>query len=103
MFPSSWCQVTALCKQGRTTLNLFKDYLTELNLLVREGVHGGKSLSTLQAELVPKRFRSLQNQDFGQTLQKNRESLLGLPPGQPLDPIVSAGVEQVYYYYTAKQ
>ena len=90
-------------QQGRTILNLFKDYLTELNLLVREGVHAGKSLSTLQAELVPKRFRSLQNQDFGQTLQRNRESLLGLPPGQPLDPIVSAGVEQVYYYYTAKQ
>ena len=90
-------------QQGRTILTLFKNYLTELNLLVREGVHAGKSLSTLQAELVPKRFRSLQNQDFGQTLQRNRESLLGLPPGQPLDPIVSAGVEQVYYYYTAKQ
>jgi hypothetical protein len=29
--------------------------------------------------------------------------LLGLPPGQPLEPVVSSGVEQVYYYYAKKQ
>jgi hypothetical protein len=76
--------------------------LTELNQLVREGVSAGESLSTLQADLVPARFHSLSNQDFGQTFQRNREALLGLPPGQPLEPVVSQGVEQVYYYYARK-
>jgi hypothetical protein len=89
-------------EHGRTTLNLFKDYLTELNQLVREGVSAGQSLATLQAELVPGRFPSLHNQDFGQTFQRNREALLGLPPGQSLEPVVSQGVEQVYYYYAKK-
>jgi cyclase len=89
-------------QRGRTTLNLFRDYLTELNQLVREGVSAGKSLATLQIELVPKRFHSLYNQDFGQTFQRNREALLGLPPGQPLEPVVSQGVEQVYSYYARK-
>jgi cyclase len=89
-------------QHGRTTLNLFRDYLTELNQLVREGVSAGESLSTLQADLVPARFHSLSNQDFGQTFQRNREALLGLPPGQPLEPVVSQGVEQVYYYYARK-
>jgi cyclase len=89
-------------EHGRTTLNLFRDYLTELNQLVREGVSAGKSLATLQTELVPERFHSLYNQDFGQTFQRNREALLGLPPGQPLEPVVSQGVEQVYYYYAKK-
>jgi cyclase len=89
-------------EQGRTTLNLFRDYLMELNQRVREGVSAGKSLPTLQAELVPGRFHSLHNQDFGQTFQRNREALLGLPPGQPLEPVVSQGVEQVYYYYAKK-
>src|SRR4029077_10245483 len=55
-------------QRGRTMLTLFRDYLTELNQLVREGVSTGKSLATLQAELVPERFHSLRNQDFGQTL-----------------------------------
>ncbi len=90
-------------QQGRTILSLFKDYLMELNQLVWEGVSAGKSLPTLQAELLPGRFRSLQNRDFGQALQRNRENLLGLPPGQPLEPVVSSGVEQVYYYYGKKQ
>jgi cyclase len=89
-------------QRGRTVLTLLRDYLTELNQLVREGVSAGKSLATLQAELVPGRFHSLQNKDFGQTFQRNREALLGLPPGQPLEPVVSYGVEQIYYYY-AKQ
>lgn len=89
-------------EHGRTTLNLFRDYVTELNRLVREGVYAGKSLATLQAELVPGRFDSLHNQDFGQTFQRNSETLLGLPPGQPLEPVVSQGVEQVYYYYAKK-
>jgi len=89
-------------QQGRTILSLFKDYLTELNELVLQGISDGKSLSVLQAELVPKRFRSLRNQDFGQTLQRNRENLLGLPAGQPLEPVVSYGVEQVYLYYSKK-
>jgi glyoxylase-like metal-dependent hydrolase (beta-lactamase superfamily II) len=89
-------------QRGRTVLTLFSDYLTELNQLVREGVSAGKSLATLQAELVSERFRSLRNQDFGQTLQRNREALLGLPAGQPLEPVVSYGVEQIYYYYMKK-
>jgi cyclase len=89
--------------QGRTILTLFKDYLMELNQLVFEGVSAGKSLPMLQAELLPERFRSLQKGDFGQALQRNRETLLGLPPGQPLEPIVSSAVEQVYYYYAKKQ
>ncbi len=89
-------------QRGRTMLTLFRDYLTELNQLVREGVSAGKSLATLRAELVPERFRSLHNQGFGQALQRNREALLGLPPGQPLEPVVSYGVEQVYYYYAKK-
>jgi glyoxylase-like metal-dependent hydrolase (beta-lactamase superfamily II) len=89
-------------EHGRTTLNLFREYLTELNRLVREGVSAGKSLATLKGELAPERFHSLYNQDFGQTLQRNREALLGLPPGQPLEPVVSQGVEQVYYYYAQK-
>lgn len=89
-------------EHGRTTLNPFREYLTELNRLVREGISAGKSLSTLQAELIPARFRSLDNQDFGQTLQRNREALLGLPPGQPLGPVVSSEVEQIYYYYSKK-
>jgi hypothetical protein len=33
--------------------------------LYREGISAGKNLATLQAELVPERFRSLYNQDFG--------------------------------------
>ena len=87
---------------GRSTFNLFKAYLTELNQLVSEGVSAGKSLTTMQAELVPERFRSLQEQDYGQTLQRNREALLGLPHGQPLGPVVRQGVEQVYYYYVKR-
>jgi glyoxylase-like metal-dependent hydrolase (beta-lactamase superfamily II) len=89
-------------QHGRTTLNLFRDYLTELNQLVKEGLSAGKSLPTLQAELVPGRFHSLQQRDYGQALQRNREALLGLPSGQPLGPVVSQGVEQVYYYYIGK-
>jgi glyoxylase-like metal-dependent hydrolase (beta-lactamase superfamily II) len=89
-------------QQGRTTLNLFREYLVELNQLVAEGILAGKSLTTLQSELIPERFHSLQNQDFGQTLQRNREALLGLSPGQPLGPVVSQGVEQVYHYYAKK-
>jgi glyoxylase-like metal-dependent hydrolase (beta-lactamase superfamily II) len=89
-------------EHGRTTLTLFRDYLTELNQLVREGISAGKSLATLQAELVPERFRSLQNKNFGQTFQRNREALLGLLPGQPLGPVVSSEVEQIYYYYAKK-
>lgn len=89
-------------QQGRMILTLFKDYLTELNELVVQGISAGKNLSVLQGELVPKRFRSLRNQDFGQTLQRNRETLLGLPAGQALEPIVSYGVEQVYFYYSKK-
>ena len=90
-------------QQGRTILTLFKDYLTELNELVLQGISAGKNLSVLQGELVPTRFRSLRNQDFGQTLQRNRENLLGLPAGQPLEPVVSYGVEQVYFYYSRKR
>jgi cyclase len=90
-------------QQGRTILTLFKDYLTELNERVLEGISAGKNLSVLQSELVPTRFRSLQNQDFGQTFQRNREKLLGLPAGQPLEPVVSYGVEQVYFYYSHKR
>jgi cyclase len=90
-------------QHGREILILFKNYLVELNQLVREGVSAGKSLPTLQAELLPGRFRSLQNGNFGQALQRNRENLLGLPSGQPLEPVVSSGVEQVYYYYAKKQ
>jgi hypothetical protein len=52
--------------------------------------------------LVPGRFHSLQQRDYGQALQRNREALLGLPSGQPLGPVVSQGVEQVYYYYIGK-
>jgi glyoxylase-like metal-dependent hydrolase (beta-lactamase superfamily II) len=89
-------------QHGRAMLTLFRNYLTELNQLVREGVSAGKSLAILRAELVPERFRSLHNQDFGQTLQRNREALLGLPLGQPLEPVVSDGVEQIYYYYAKK-
>jgi len=89
-------------QHGRTTLILFRDYLTELNQFVREGVSAGKSLATLQAELAPERFRSLNNHEFGQTLQRNREALLGLPPGQPLGPVISSEVEQIYYFYTRK-
>jgi glyoxylase-like metal-dependent hydrolase (beta-lactamase superfamily II) len=89
-------------QQGRMILTLFKDYLTELNELVLQGISAGKNLSVLQGELVPTRFGSLRNQDFGQTLQRNRETLLGLPAGQPLEPIVSYGVEQVYFYYSKK-
>ena len=89
-------------QHGLTTLHLFKDYLTELNQLVREGISAGKSLATLQAELAPDRLHSLYNQDFGQTFQRNREALLGLPTGQPLEPVVSSGVEQIYYYYAKK-
>lgn len=74
----------------------------ELNQLVKEGLSAGKSLATLQAELVPARFRSLQEQDYGEVLQRNREALLGLPSGQSLGPIVSQGVEQVYSYYARK-
>jgi cyclase len=89
-------------QHGRTTLNLFRDYLSELNQLVKEGVFAGKSLATLQAELVPARFRSLEEQDYGEILQRNREALLGLPSGQSLGPVVSQSVEQVYYYYARK-
>ena len=89
-------------EHGQMTLTLFKDYVTELNQLVTVGLSEGKSLAALQAELVPERFRSLQNQDYGQTFQRNREVLLGLPPGQPLGPVVSQGVEQVYDYYSRK-
>ena len=89
-------------EHGRTTLTLFRDYLTELNQFVRQGVSEGTSLAALQAELVPERFHSLYRQDFGQTFQRNREALMGLPPGQPLEPVVSQGVEQVYYYYARK-
>ena len=89
-------------QHGRTTLSLFRDYLTELNQFVREGISAGKSLATLQAELAPERFRSLYNHEFGQTFQRNREALLGLPPGQPLGPVISSEVEQIYYYYTRK-
>ena len=89
-------------ERGRTTLNLFRDYLVELNQLVKEGISAGKSLATLQRELIPERFHSLQNQNFGQTLQRNRAALLGLSPGQPLGPVVSQGVEQVYDYYAKK-
>jgi glyoxylase-like metal-dependent hydrolase (beta-lactamase superfamily II) len=39
-------------QRGRTMLTLFRNYLTELNQLVREGVSTGKSLATLQVELV---------------------------------------------------
>jgi glyoxylase-like metal-dependent hydrolase (beta-lactamase superfamily II) len=90
-------------QQGRAVLTLFKDYLKELNQLVREGVSADKSLAELQADLLPGKFRSLQNENFGQTMQRNRENLLGLPSGQPLEPIVSSEVEQIYYYYTKKQ
>jgi cyclase len=90
-------------QQGRTIFTLFKDYLTELNELVLQGISAGKNLSALQAELIPMRFRSLRNEDFGQTLQRNREKLLGLPAGQPLEPVVSYGVEQVYFYYQKKR
>ena len=89
-------------QRGRKMLTLFREYLTELNWLVRKGISAGKNLATLQAELVPERFRSLHNQDFGQTFQRNREALLGLPPGQPLEPVVSYGVEQIYHYYVKK-
>jgi cyclase len=44
-------------QQGRSILTLFKDYLMELNQLVWEAVSAGKSLPTLQAELLPERFR----------------------------------------------
>jgi hypothetical protein len=89
-------------QHGREILILFKDYLVELNQLVK-GVSAGKSLPTLQAELLPGRFRSPQNRDYGQALQRNRENLLGLPSGQPPEPVVSSGVEQVHYYYAKKQ
>jgi len=89
-------------QRTRTTLTLFKDYLVELNQVVREGVVAGKSLATLKAELVPESFQSLSNENYGKTFQRTREELLGLPPGQPLGPVVSSGVEQVYYYYSKK-
>ena len=89
-------------EHGRTTFTLFGAYLTELIQLVREGISAGKSLATLQAEWVPERFHSLQNKNFGQTFQRNREAILGLPPGQPLGPVVSSEVEQIYYYYVKK-
>jgi glyoxylase-like metal-dependent hydrolase (beta-lactamase superfamily II) len=90
-------------QHGRAVLTHFKDYLMELIQLVREGVSAGKTLPQLQAELLPGKFRSLQNGNFGQAMQRNRENLLGLPSGQPLEPVVSSGVEQVYYYYAKKQ
>ena len=69
--------------------------------------------SFLQRQPVPAtRLRGVPNQEryyaflqsyIGGLRDRIPARLLGLPPGQPLDPIVSAGVEQVYYYYTAKQ
>ncbi len=41
-------------------------------------------------------------EDLGQTLQRIRENPLGLPAGQPLEPVVNYGVEQVYFYYSKK-
>jgi hypothetical protein len=35
-------------QQGRMILTLFKDYLTELNELVLQGISAGKNLSVLQ-------------------------------------------------------
>ena len=89
-------------QRGRTTLTLFKDYIFELNRVVRDGVAAGKSLAALQEEITPERLQSLSNQNYGRNFQRNREALLGLPPGQPLGPVVSNGVEQVYNYYSKK-
>jgi cyclase len=89
-------------QHGRTVLTLFKDYLTELNRLVKDGVTGGKNLVTLQSEVAPERLHSLSNQDFGRMMQRNREELLGLAPGQPLSPVVRSEVEQIYNYYVRK-
>ncbi len=89
-------------QHGRAMLMLFKDYLTELNQLVKDGVTGGKNLVTLQSELTPARLHSLSNHDFGRTMQRNREELLGLAPGQSLSPVVRSEVEQIYNYYVKK-
>jgi hypothetical protein len=58
-------------------LTLFKDHLTELNQLVKEGVTDGKNLVTLQSEVTPERLHSLSNQDFGRMMQRNREETPG--------------------------
>jgi glyoxylase-like metal-dependent hydrolase (beta-lactamase superfamily II) len=89
-------------QHGRAMLTLFKDYLTELNQLVKEGVTDGKNLVTLQSEVAPERLHSLSNQSFGRMMQRNREELLGLSPGQPLSPVVRSEVEQIYNYYVRK-
>jgi cyclase len=89
-------------QHGRTMLTLFQDYLTELNQLVRDGLAAGKNLATLQSEVTPERLRSFSNQDFGRKIQRNREELLGLQPGQSLAPVVSSEVEQIYNYYAAR-
>jgi len=89
-------------QHGRAMLTLFKDYLTELNQLVKEGVTDGKSLVTLQSELAFERLHSRSNQDFGRMMQRNREELLGLAPGHPLSPVVRSEVEQIYNYYVRK-
>jgi glyoxylase-like metal-dependent hydrolase (beta-lactamase superfamily II) len=90
-------------QQGKTTLRLFRDYLSELNHLVRQGVSAGKNLHDLRSELVPERFRSLQSHGYGKAMQDNRKTLLGLPPDQPLGPVVSSSVEQVFRFYTEKR
>jgi len=90
-------------QKGRATLAHFTDYVSEMDRRVREGVEAGKGLSTLLEELPPARFRSLEAGGFGQAMQRNREALLGLDPGQPLGPVVAYGVEQVFRYYTARK
>jgi len=91
-------------EHGRTTLNLFRDYLTELNQLV-EGRRNPlvKVCRPCRPELVPERFRSLSNQDFGQNFsEETREALLGLSTWTAARASRRQGVEQVYYYYAKK-
>ena len=68
--------------------------------MFRSEASEGLSKRANRVKRTKPRFRSLRNQDFAQTLQRNRENLLGLPAGQPLEPVVSYGVEQVYFYYS---
>jgi hypothetical protein len=66
-------------------LTPFRDYLTELNQPVKDGVTDAMNLGTLQSE-TPERLHSLSNHDFGRTMQRNHEELLGLALGRSLSP-----------------
>ena len=77
-------------QHGRAMLTLFKDYLTEMNQLVKDAVAEGKNLVTLQSEVTPERLHSLSHQDFGRTMQRNREECWDSRQGDPclLSPVL---------------